>query len=270
MYQNQKIGVGLLTCNRKNFFSKQLSAVTYAKQLNIVDDIVVVKNLEYDYSDLHLDKNEQITYHNVQADIGIGYCKNVALKSLLNSGCDHFFLIEDDIKIKDINVFEKYIDTAKAFKLEHLIFGAVYTPPSWKIDNIVNTAILQKNGLQLDMYANLHGGFVYFTKKCIQYCGLFDEQYINAVEHIDHTYRIINFGFYTPFWAFADIHDSIRYLEDTQPENPSTINNNQLKEYRTIAGFNRFFKTWNLQVSHIPHPTKEQINSYLIWRQQHA
>ena len=66
---------------------------------------------------------------------------------MLNSGCDHFFLIEDDIKIKDINVFEKYIDTAKAFKLEHLIFGAVYTPPSWKIDNIVNTAILQKNGL---------------------------------------------------------------------------------------------------------------------------
>jgi len=64
-------------------------------------------------------------------------------------------------------VFKCYVDTAKAFKLEHLIFGAVYTPPSWEIDKIVHTAELKANNMQLDMYANLHGGFVYFTKKCI-------------------------------------------------------------------------------------------------------
>jgi len=59
----------------------------------------------------------------------------------------------------------------------------------------------------------LHGGFVYFTKKCLEMAGLFDElHYINAVEHIDHTYRIIRMGMYTPFWRFADIHDSGRYL----------------------------------------------------------
>jgi len=58
----------------------------------------------------------------------------------MQKDCEHLFLIEDDIKIKDIEVFKKYIDTAKAFKLEHLIFGAVYTPPSWEIDKIVHTA----------------------------------------------------------------------------------------------------------------------------------
>ena len=75
-----------------------------------------------------------------------------------------------------------------------------------QIDDIVHIA--QAGEYKLDMYANLHGGFVYFTKKCIQYCGLFDERYINAVEHIDHTYRIIQMGFYTPFWSFGDVHDS--------------------------------------------------------------
>jgi hypothetical protein len=31
-------------------------------------------------------------------------------------------------------------------------------------------------------------------------------------------------GMYTPFWRFADVHDSGRLLQDEQPSNPSTIN----------------------------------------------
>lgn len=43
--------------------------------------------------------------------------------------------------------------------------------------------------------------------------GLMDEMYINAVEHIEHTYRLMKFGYCCGrFWAFPDIADSEKYL----------------------------------------------------------
>lgn len=266
MYKNEKIGIGLLTCNRKDLFKQQLESIL---NIDYIDNIVIVKNKDYKYDLNFSNVPKNVSYQNVLEDVGIGYCKNCALKDLVyKSNCDHVFLIEDDIKIKDKDVFKKYIDTAKAFNLQHLIFGAVYTPPSWEIDSIVHSA--ERDGIGLDMYQNLHGGFVYFTRKCIQYCGLFDEQYINAVEHIDHTYRIIKFGFYTPFWAFADIRGSNAYLEDLQPANPSTINCDRQKTERTIAGFRRFANTWNLNVNQILRPSPDYIDSFLRWRLSHV
>nr|DAH74114.1 MAG TPA: hypothetical protein [Caudoviricetes sp.] len=55
-----------------------------------------------------------------------------------------------------------------------MIFGSVYTPPSWNLDPVIAT-FLGKDGAAIDLYGNLHGGFVYFTRECIQYAGLFDE-----------------------------------------------------------------------------------------------
>jgi hypothetical protein len=52
--------------------------------------------------------------------------------------------------------------------------------------------------------------------------GLMDEMYINAVEHIEHTYRLMKLGYCCGcFWAFPDIADSEEYLY-----NPSCEFNN--------------------------------------------
>ena len=54
---------------------------------------------------------------------------------------------------------------------------------------------------------------------------------------------------YTPFWAFADIHDSRKYLEDLQPSSPSTINDrSELQRQRMAFGFNLFYKKYGRQI----------------------
>lgn len=49
--------------------------------------------------------------------------------------------------------------------------------------------------------------------------GLMDEMYVNAVEHIEHTYRLMKFGYTCGcFWAFPDIADSEKYLYNSSCE----------------------------------------------------
>lgn len=231
-----------------------------------VDQIVIVKNKDYDYGDTLVQTSSKTMVIHELRDLGVGYCKNLALLELLRSGCQHIFLIEDDITIKRLDVFQEYIATAREFNLEHLIFGSVYTPPSWDLDPVLAT--FHGKDHDLDIYQNLHGGFVYFTRKCLQYAGLFDDlHYVNAVEHIDHTYRIIRMGMYTPFWCFADIHGSGKYLQDEQPSNPSTINTKtQEQQMRVFSGFSWFASTYGRQVGQIPRVPLAEVNSFLKWR----
>ena len=46
MINNEKVGIGIITCNRKDSFRSLFEAVCNA---NDVDSVVVVKNLDYDY-----------------------------------------------------------------------------------------------------------------------------------------------------------------------------------------------------------------------------
>jgi hypothetical protein len=41
-----------------------------------------------------------------------------------------------------------------------------------------------------------------------------DEEYYNAMEHVDHTFFISEAGMTTPFRWFADIADSNKYIEE--------------------------------------------------------
>jgi hypothetical protein len=43
--------------------------------------------------------------------------------------------------------------------------------------------------------------------------GYFDENYMNAFEHIDFAYNLIKLGIAPPFWYFPDISNSNDYLE---------------------------------------------------------
>ena len=46
MINNEKVGIGIITCNRKDSFASLFNATCSA---NDIDDVVIVKNLDYDY-----------------------------------------------------------------------------------------------------------------------------------------------------------------------------------------------------------------------------
>ena len=218
MYSFSKIGVGIVTCNRKDSYKRLFEKV---QQNSEIDVIVTVKNKEFDYEDcdptkqVSRDENQIYKSFNVKEDLGVGYCKNLCLKELLKEDCKHLFLIEDDIDIKRDDVFRKYIATAGIFNLHHLNFCMAwdsitkkYLTPSY--------SVAHPSGFSLSIFDRLCGDFEYFTSDVILQAGLFDaKHYINALEHAEHTYRIASLGLTTPFYAFADIYHSNEYLEDT-------------------------------------------------------
>lgn len=146
---------------------------------------------------------------------GIAHMKNLALKDMIEEGIDHLFLLEDDILIKDLDVFEAYINYAEKKGVEHLNF-AHHGPANKDVYTIYNNSIC---------YPNIVGAFSYYTRHCIERVGYLDEELYNAWEHVEHTERIANAGLTYPFWYFADLYGSEYYLEEI----PGSIDNSSIR-----------------------------------------
>lgn len=79
--------------------------------------------------------------------------------------------------------------------------------------------------------------------------GLMDEKYVNAVEHIEHTFRLMKFGYCCGcFWAFPDVADSEKYLYNPscEPSYASTINTKTDKQkLDTINAHQHFYDVYS-------------------------
>ena len=215
------IGIGIVTCDRPDFFAKCVASVP--------DGVgrVVVVNDGTPYDDgVYPSTVDEVIQH--PANRSVGVAKNDALRYLLARGCDYLFLVEDDTEILRPDVFEAYIRAAEISGLWHLNFGpgspfnriqarsgfdlhnrgemTTHTPPNPRL--VVSYA----DDVRIALYQHAVGMFSFFGRRILEQVGLHDEAYRNAWEHVDLTYRIIKAGLHPPFWYFADLWDSSRYL----------------------------------------------------------
>jgi glycosyltransferase involved in cell wall biosynthesis len=147
--------------------------------------------------------------------IGVGKAKNLALSKLIEEGCEHIFLMEDDIEITDPKVFEVYIKTSISSGIKHLNYGLHGNHNLDPNGNpVIRKSINYPDNIVVDLYPNLLGALSYFHYSVLQSVGLIDETYHNALEHVDHTLQIILKGYHPPFRWFADVHNSGLYLKD--------------------------------------------------------
>jgi glycosyltransferase involved in cell wall biosynthesis len=209
---SKKIGLGVVTYNRPEYFKKIFKSIPIHK----LDSIVVV-NDGTPYGELEV----PLIQH--ETNKGVGVSKNDALRFLLEKDCDYFFLMEDDIIIKDPDVFQKYIDTSEETGIQHFNYsqhGLMNKLPNTETP-APKTRIEYKNGISIELFSNCVGAFSFYTRKCIDGVGLLDEDFHNALEHVEHTFNIIKKDMHPPFWWFADIADSNNYLSDI-PWSPQT------------------------------------------------
>jgi GT2 family glycosyltransferase len=109
------IGVGIVTCNRPKFLIKCISTIP-----DYIDRLVVV-NDGADFEDIDkLKAKKQFEYIHNQKNIGVGRSKNKIFKYLLNQGCTDIFVIEDDILVKNPDVFKEYIRARNETGIQHL------------------------------------------------------------------------------------------------------------------------------------------------------
>ena len=226
---SDKIGLGIITCNRPQYLQKLLDSIS---QVNDLNELIVINDgkeiTEIDISHVALINNK--------TNLGVGKSKNKALKYLVEKECDYIFLIEDDMLILDQTVFKQYIKASKKSGIQHFNFGP--GSPFNRKQTIRNFDLHNRHLLDEDtepnprvivdykecriaLYQHCTGTFSFFTKEVLDRVGYIDENYTNAWEHVDHTYNIIKAGYHTPFWWFADLANSHKLL--TPQEN--AINN---------------------------------------------
>lgn len=161
----------------------------------------------------------------------VSVSKNRALRHLMSTGCEHIFLIEDDIIIKDVAVFGKYLKAAEASGIWHLNFALQgglnrFQDANAKVtslealDTLKNNSkpaprgkLEYSNGSKVAFYPHATAPFQYFYRGVIKKVGYFDERYVNCFENIDYIYRVIEMGLHPPYGWFADIDESDKYLE---------------------------------------------------------
>lgn len=207
---NNKIGLGVITCNRQQLFEKCIMSLPQLNSMIVINDGLPYADSAY--SGFH----GEIIQH--KKNKGVGISKNEALTYLLKKDCDYIFLMEDDIIIKDPIVFDKYIAASIVTGLKHLNF-AYHGPANKDANGAPKPRKVVNYGGEINISLNSHlaGAFSFYTSELLRHVGLLDPFYKNAYEHLDHTLQIINCGYNPPFRWFPDLAESYLYLSDQDP-----------------------------------------------------
>lgn len=252
---SKKIGLGIVTYKRPDYFKTCFESVPKDK----IDELVVVNDgTPYDYPiDAHVIQHK--------TNKGVGISKNDLFRYLLDKGCDYIFLMEDDIIIKDPSVFEKYIEAHKETGIHHFNYsqhGLMNKYPQSEAPN-PKTIIEYKNN-KIALYPHCVGAFCFYTRECLEKVGLMDEEFYNASEHLEHTYRIIQNKMHPYFWWFADLEDSNKYLKDFPWSiQNSTISSNS-KHYDSVKkSYEIFYKKHGIQLLNIPQVNIDTVKQNL-------
>lgn len=252
----EKVGLGIITCNREDFYKQCYKSVPYS----FIDELVTVNDGKK-YKGRY--PKTKLIQHKKNKSVGIS--KNDAIKHLLEKGCTHIFLIEDDILIKDPVVFVKYIEAAQETGLQHLMFG--YHGPANKGMQSKGAPkprviIEYKNNVRIALNQHCVGAFCYFHKDVIDKVGMFDETYKNVWEHVDHSYSIVNAGLLPGYWYWPDIANSYDYLDEqacSEEHEKGVIRKKDDWEDNMIAGAKHFYSKYQVFPGSVPEPDPQSV-----------
>lgn len=213
-----KIGLGLITYNRPKYFKVAIQSVL--KHLDMLDEIVVYRdggNYEDQYTRIMYDYAGKVTWINKKDNQGVAAAKNFCLKALTEMGCDYLFLMEDDIEVLDRKAVVSYLAAHKMTGYPHLLWAH-------HGDNNVMNAIVTKEALPLVFWPNCVGAFNFYTREAIEQVGYFDENFKNAYEHVEHSWRIFKEHLTYGWWP--DVMDSQLWLR----EQPGALENSSIRD----------------------------------------
>jgi len=270
MNNKEKIGVGICTYNRLDYLEGLINSLIPCEKT--IDELVVVNDGgETPNWDLPFG-----TWINNESNSGVAVSKNNALKYLLEKDCDYFFLIEDDMIIKDPSAFQQYIEAYKASGIQHFNYGP--GSPFNRKQTIQNfdlhnrhlldektepnpKLIVEYKTCKIALYEHTVAMFSFFTKHVLNKVGFVPEEYPNCWEHVDHTYQIIKAGYHPPFWWFADLANSHELLEEA----PGAIENSAIAKdknewnNRVLKGREIYKKKHGHYPNQPPQYTQEEV-----------
>lgn len=252
------IGIAIITCDRVPMFESCIKSI-YDSHNNKIDHIVVVNDGVED-----IPGGDYITIHN-ENNVGVGESKNIALRRLIDLGCEHLFLVEDDIVFLAGDVIDQYIKLSDVSGVKHLNF-CLHGDANKRLNVAAPKLVIDYKDIKMALYHNVTGALSYYHKSVIEECGLMDDEYRNAMEHVDHTMRVINAGHHPPFRWFADVAESDKLIGDQDPSLvESKIRNEEEWHENFVHGVKLFHERYGVNVCSTEqiNDTKEQVVEYL-------
>jgi GT2 family glycosyltransferase len=200
-----KIGIGIITCNRPDFFFKCYESIPNKH----IDNLVIINDGKpFDF----VGKGKLIQH---DTNKNVGYSKNEAMTYLLDKGCDYIFTLEDDIIIKDPDIFEKYIEASIKTRIKHFNFGFSQRENLDYNLKPVYRKTIDYGDVKLVLTPNILGAFTFYTRQALQTIGLHHKDFNKGHgDHLELTYRASKHKLTTPFWWFADLYGSWDMIEN--------------------------------------------------------
>lgn len=268
--KREKIGVGVITCNRKTYFLGCINSMDISE----IDCFVVINDGD-EYVDISLDN--KIVYLQNKKNLGVAKSKNKAMKHLFDQGCDYIFIIEDDMIIRDPTVFQQYVNAYKASGIHHFNYGP--GSPFNRKQRIQNFDLHNRHLLDNDtepnpklvvdygtckiaLYEHTVAMFSFFTRTLLeQNIGYMCEDFDNCWEHVSSTNYIIKAGYHPPFWWFADLANSHELIEEAPGaiENSSIAKDKSAWMEKVMAGREIYKEKHGYYPNQPPQYTQEQV-----------
>lgn len=245
------IGVGVVTYNSEEYFYSLYNTLPHSQ----IDQLVVVNGgntYEREYKHAHWIQHTKNFYPSV--------CRNDCLTFLLNRDCEHIFLIEDDMLLKNPNIFDAYIKASEASGLKYFSFVSTAWESGTPKNRTPRLTAQYKDGISLSFYKNMCNEFTYHHKSCFELVGLYDGNFRDPFD-IDLAYRESSHIYSSPFWWFTDITNSDDYIMNN-PDAKSRLQADRpdgSREQRIQKEWAYFKEKHGLYVNEIPDTSREDM-----------
>lgn len=215
--QNSKIGLGIVTYNRPDYLKQVIQGVIQ-NIINEVDTIWIYDDgSSEDYIKVLNNLPPKIKVHRGFDNVGVGAAKNWLMNQLLEEGCYYIFIGEDDIIPTNKKAIRGYIQASKATGISHMMFA--HHGPGNLVEPVFKSEYIEG-------YPACVGAWTFYTRPALEDVGLHDENFHNAYEHVELTWRLIKKQYTTPWGAFADAVDSHKWLKEI----PESFENTTIKK----------------------------------------
>lgn len=249
----EKIGVAVITCNREDMYRVCIDSIDEGW----CDELVTVN----DGAHVTCNKGE---YIETSGSEGVGKAKNTALQYLLKMGCDYIVLVEDDMKFTD-NIFKAYVDAYKKTGIHHFMFA--YHGPANKAGISYGKPVPRLvfdygpfDDCRIALNQHCVGAVTFFTRESLEKVGLYDENFTNAFEHVDHSYQLAKNGFSTPYWWWADLANSLDYVQEQKcSEESSAIRPRSDWQSNIQTAAQYFISKNNVSPVRVPDTPQQQV-----------
>lgn len=245
-----KIGVGITTYQRfdrfKECFEHLLKCNRDIEEIIVIDDCSVKDRDKYDaYFEL---PHPNVKFFVNEKNYGVGVSKNKILKYFYERDYDYIFTLEDDINVVSPDFAKKYIEAVDKTGFHYWNFA---------VHGTMNTyyGIRKKDNYSYKVYPNIVGALSLHTRHLIETVGYYDEDYFNAMEHVDYYYKASILGLCSSFWSFNDIIDNECFVvEQVNSINDSAIRPRADWADNVEKGYKLFKKKNGVSLFDIPRP----------------